>query len=139
MTFRDFPEYYFNNLSENKGKEIDFINAFINDLSMSDKSILLLVDVNVLKEDKLMANAIKNLQPHLLPEHQKRIALVFSMFETAKLQEDRKDIEKFAEIFLPQTVNALDDLIEYNNCDVADFACSAFGFIEESGKLIPDD
>ena len=48
----------------------------------------------ILKEDKLMANAIKNLQPHLLPEHQKRIALVFSMFETPKLQEYRKDIEK---------------------------------------------
>ena len=100
--------------------------------------ILILVDGNLPQEDELIANVLKNLQPHILLEHQKRIALVFSKFDHPKLQQYRNNIENFAEMLFPRTVNALDDLIEYKNCDVAYFACSAFGLLEEEGKLVPN-
>lgn len=139
VVFRDYSEYYFNVLSNNENANSKNLTDFIRDTTgINDKGILLLVDGNLPREDEQISNALKNLQPHILAEHQQRIALVFSMFETQKLQQYRKNVEKFAEIFFPQTVNALDDLIEYKNCDVAYFACSAFGFLEEDGKLVPN-
>ncbi len=111
---------------------------FIKDLTVTYKAIILLADSNLPEKDEIIANTLNNIQPYILPENQQRIALVFSMFETPKLQQYRNDIENFAEMFFPRTVNALDDLIEYKNCDIAYFACSAFGFLEEDGQLVPN-
>ena len=133
---RCFPGELLRDLANKDNLTIKVVTDFFRELNCVE--FLIFVDGNVPQEDEQFSNALKNLQPHILPEHQQRIALVFSMFETPNLQQYRNDIEKFAEPFFPRTVNALDDFSEYKNCDVSYFACSAFGLIKEDGKLVPN-